>query len=246
MLINGSNGSPDHPDWMASGALDACTECARETGHSVVVSFLGPGGTRMYASDSIAERLGEIQQVLGEGPSIDVTTSRAPILLSRLDDPSMGLTTWWPVFLKAAQELGVAAVFAFPIHVGAVMLGSLTVVAADPGDLSDETLSVVLRAADRIGMSLVQSIRTDDVLVAESWSMVSHQAAGMVSAQLDSSISEALARIRAVAFVEDKSIHQLATEIVGGGSSGCFGARRPAGQVLRCPGGHAGRRLRRR
>lgn len=170
----------------------------------------------MYASDALAERLGEVQQVIGEGPSIDVTTSRAPILLGHLNDPALRLTTWWPVFLKEAQDLGVAAVFAFPIHVGAVMLGSLTVVATEPGDLSNETLAVVLRAADRIGMSLVQSIHPDDVLSAESWSMVTHQAAGMVSAQLDSSISEALARMRAVAFVEDTSIHQLATEIVGG------------------------------
>jgi len=216
LLVTGSDGSPDHPDWMAIGALDACAECAAETGHSVVVSFLDSGGTRMFATDPVAERIGEVQQVLGEGPSIDVTTTRAPILLSHLDDPALGLTTWWPVFLKTAQELGVGAVFAFPIHVGGVMLGSLTLVGTEPGDLSEETLAVVLKATDRIGMSLVQSIRPDDVMGAESWSMVTHQATGMVSAQLDSSIGEALARMRAVAFVEDKSIHQLATEIVGG------------------------------
>ena len=201
---------------MATGALDACAECARETSHGVVVSFLGTGGTRLYASDALAERIGEVQQVLGEGPSFDVTVTRAPILLSHLNDPGPSLSNWWPVFLKSAQELGVAAVFAFPIHVGAVMLGSLTLVAVEPGDLSDSALSVVLRAADRIGMSLVQNIRPDDVLLAETWSMVAHQAAGMASAQLDTPISTALARMRAIAFLEDISIHQLATEIVGG------------------------------
>ena len=56
----------------------------------------------------------------------------------------------------------------------------------------------------------------DDVLLAETWSMVAHQAAGMASAQLDTPISTALARMRAIAFLEDISIHQLATEIVGG------------------------------
>jgi hypothetical protein len=44
-----------------------------------------------------------------------------------------------------------------------------------------------------------------------------HQAAGMVMVQVDGTIEDAMARLRAVAFVEGRSLHQVARDVVSEG-----------------------------
>ncbi len=46
--------------------------------------------------------------------------------------------------------------------------------------------------------------------------MIVHQAAGMVMGQLDSSIEEAMVRLRATAFAEGLNINELAADVVNG------------------------------
>jgi hypothetical protein len=44
--------------------------------------------------------------------------------------------------------------------------------------------------------------------------MIVHQAAGMVMGQLGSSIEEAMVRLRAAAFAEDRTVNELALDVV--------------------------------
>jgi AmiR/NasT family two-component response regulator len=46
--------------------------------------------------------------------------------------------------------------------------------------------------------------------------MMVHQAAGMVMGQLDSSIEEAMMRLRATAFADGLTINELAADVVNG------------------------------
>src|SRR4051812_2474259 len=57
----------------------------------------------------------ELQFDLGEGPCLDAFTAGRPSLEADLSD---GGRQRWPVFADAAVELGVHAVFAFPLQVG--------------------------------------------------------------------------------------------------------------------------------
>ena len=66
----------------------------------------------------VSERLAELQLTLGEGPSLDTSASGGPALASDLADPESA--SRWPAFTPAACQAGAAAVFTFPLAVGAM------------------------------------------------------------------------------------------------------------------------------
>jgi hypothetical protein len=126
-------------------------------------------------------------------------------------------TRRWPAFAKEAQASGVRAVFAFPVQVGAIALGTLDLYRSEPGTLVADELGAVLRTVDRIASVLLDvSAAGGDGVTEPTYRMVVHQAAGMVMAQTDTSIASALAQLRATAFSEGISINDLAADVVAG------------------------------
>ena len=57
-------------------------------------------------------------------------------------------TARWPVYTPAAADLGVRAVFAFPLQVGAARLGVLEIFRVRPGRLSGDELRQALMFAE--------------------------------------------------------------------------------------------------
>ena len=97
------------------------------------------------ASDPAAAALEEIPFALGEGPSLEAFSSRRPVLEPDLDASS----TWrWPGYRAAAQQVGVRAVFAFPLQIGAARMGVLGVHRRSAGDLSPDTVLQSLTFAE--------------------------------------------------------------------------------------------------
>ena len=64
-------------------------------------------------TDDVAQRIDEIQFTVGEGPCLDAYTSQLPQLCAHLAAP--GHRNRWLAFGAEVQELGVQAVFAFPM-----------------------------------------------------------------------------------------------------------------------------------
>ena len=62
---------------------------------------------------------------VGEGPCVDATTGGTPVPSADLEDPGEGTAGRWPIFVSEANRIDVRAVFAFPIRLGAVTLGSM-------------------------------------------------------------------------------------------------------------------------
>ena len=113
------------------------------------------------------------------------------------------------------------AVFAFPVHVGAVRLGCLNLYNERPGPLSDEQHANALVLADIAAQAvlLLQANAPPGRLATEleagsEFQYVVHQAAGMVAAQLNVGIGQALIRLRAYAFGHDRPLTQLAQDVV--------------------------------
>ena len=104
---------------------DLVRACARSLPVSGVGLALmtpkGPAGT-VAATDGAALELEELQFTLGEGPCVDASSSGRPVL-----QPDLAATGphRWPVFAGGALAAGVAAVFAFPLRVGAIHVGVL-------------------------------------------------------------------------------------------------------------------------
>jgi len=168
----------------------------------------------VWASDSAALAAEDFQFTLGEGPALDAFRSAAPAL-----EPSLaGAAARWPFFAPAALDLGVQAAFSFPLQVGVICLGALNLFRDSSGFLSDEELADALVLADVVTEDLIDL----QALGAIHWGPSDnlgqrarvHQATGMVSVQIDSDMSSALARIRAYAFANEISIFEVANQVL--------------------------------
>jgi hypothetical protein len=162
--------------------------------------------------------LQELQRATGQGPCRDAHDSGRPVSepdLGRLDPDR------WPGFAAPARQAGVVAIFSFPMRVGAVRLGALTVHRSRPGGLSDEqdwdarmiagiAATAILRfqagaPAGTVGRELTSLVDHDAVV---------HQATGMASAQLEVPLAEASVRLRAHAFATGIPLTDVARDIV--------------------------------
>ncbi len=160
----------------------------------------------------------ELQLTLGEGPCVDAWTSRAPVLEANLADPAI---VRWPAFAHAGVDAGVLAVFAFPLHLGAIRIGVLVLYRGHSGMLNADEMAYGLVLAD-MATHVLLALQAGapagvlhEVLASEPshWAEV-HQATGMVSVQLGVSLDEAFVRLRAHAFSEGLPLRTVAREIV--------------------------------
>ena len=197
-----------------------------EVGRSVVgVSGAGimlfsgdvPVGSLCTASD-VSALVEDLQFTLGEGPCVDAYRLDRPILEPDLADPA---EERWSAFTGPAVNAGVRAIFGFPVGVGAARLGALNLVLDRPGPLTDDQQADALTVADIAAESVLtmQSGGPADTLAAElelGWNFhdVVHQAAGMVSAQLEVGVAEALVRLRAYAFATQRPLAEVAADVV--------------------------------
>ncbi|GIJ57047.1 GAF and ANTAR domain-containing protein [Virgisporangium aurantiacum] len=185
------------------------------------LSVMAEDGVRgvTAASDAAAERLEELQFVFGEGPCIDAFEARRPVLVPDIMD---SVVHRWPAYTPGMHELGVRAVFAFPLQVGAARLGVLDVFRIRHGPLTADELGQALTFAD-VAVSVLldgQAVARPGAAAAGVAEAVEgraelFQAQGMVTVQLRVPLAEALARIRAHAFAENRPLRDVARDIVG-------------------------------
>jgi len=183
------------------------------------VSVMAEDGARgvAAASDPASARIEELQFVLGEGPCIDAFASRRPVLVPDLTD---GAVNRWPAYTPAAHDEGVRAVFAFPLQVGAARLGVLDVFRARAGPLTGDQLRQAFAFTDLAvrtlldGQERTASEDTDGLDGAISNRADLFQAQGMVMVQLGVSLAEALVRIRAHTYAENRRLNDVAHDIV--------------------------------
>jgi hypothetical protein len=202
------------------GRLDAmCRSCQAEANaDGVGLAVMSSDGIPepAFVSDARSQLIEDLQFTLGEGPCVDAVRSGSPVLLDDVRAVT-DVTRRWPAFAKEAESSGVRAVFAFPVQVGGIALGTLDLYRSRPGALDAEELAAVLRSVDRIAAFLLDaSADGGDGLAEPSYRMVVHQAAGMVMVQAGTNITSALARLRATAFGEGIPINDLAADVVTG------------------------------
>ncbi|GAA4934403.1 GAF domain-containing protein [Actinoplanes utahensis] len=191
------------------------TEALSATGVGVSV-MSGDGDHRMAAaSDPATERIEELQLTLGEGPCIDAFAASRPVLVPDLDDSVMRR---WPVYGPAVHGEGIRAVFAFPLQVGAVRLGVLDVFRTHAGQLSREQMGRAITFADLAVTALLdgqdQPHADRDLDEAVEHRARLYQAQGMVMVQLGVSLAEAMVRLRAYAYAEDRTLSDVAADVV--------------------------------
>jgi hypothetical protein len=174
------------------------------------------------ASDPTAAHLDDLQFTLGEGPCWDATRYGHPVLVGDLTGPA---GRRWPMFTPAVLAAGFRAIFAFPLQIGAIRLGTLDLVCAQPGTLDSDALADALIVTDVVALTLVDTAAGDshdpvDLLpglgsdASGMYRAEIHQATGMVIAQLGVSAQEALVRLRAHAYAAGRTADEVARDIV--------------------------------
>jgi hypothetical protein len=182
------------------------------------VALLSSRGTRnvVFASDDVSKALEDLQIDLAEGPCVDAAVERAPVMAADLRDADQGYADRWPFFVPRVDALGVRGVFAFPLLVGPMVLGTLELYRLAKGLLDERQLSAAVEATDELGRSILDLSQVGGLGDMGSPGAFVHQAAGMVMVQIDSTIDGAMAFLRAQAFVEGRSLVELSAEVVRG------------------------------
>jgi GAF domain-containing protein len=161
-----------------------------------------------WSADATSVTLQDLQFTLGEGPSIDAARLGALTLVPDLDAPP---ALRWPMFSAAAAATGVRALFAFPLRIGAIGLGTMEVYRVEPGRLKADVLADALGLADAVTNLLLRlPLDTESFLPRAAV----HQATGMVAVQLRMGLADALVRLRAHAFGSNRSINDVAADVV--------------------------------
>lgn len=182
------------------------------------ISTLGsPLGSQIVCATSrTAARIDEIQIDLGEGPCWDALRTRRPVLepdLQRGGDQ-------WPGVREAFRSVDIGALYAFPLYVGDLSVGSVDLYSEEArglsrGDVSDvEVLAaVVSRHLLRNALDDLDSVEEGVPDGPHSRREV-HQATGMVAAQLSIGVDDALLVLRGRAFSSGRSVSEVAADVV--------------------------------
>ena len=195
-----------------------CAEVVGLDGAGATVTAAGGAPAPLRASNPVAERIEDLQYTLGEGPGPDAHRLGRPVGEPDLANPRR---TRWTALAGPVVGAGAAALFSFPLRLGGVRLGALTLYRARRGGLSDGQHSDALGMADLVLRVVLasQSDAAPGAVAVELETLSSdraevHQAAGMVSVQLSVSVAEALVRLRTRAFQEGRPLAAVAGDIV--------------------------------
>ena len=174
----------------------------------------------LCTTNEMSRLIEDLQFTLGEGPCMDAYQQDRVVLEPDLIDPK---NPRWLALTPQAIKAGARALFGFPLRVGAVRLGALGLYQDRPGPLGDDQHADALVMAD-VAAHWVLDMQAgaapgavaEELEMSADFHFALHNAAGMVSVQLGVRVTEALIRLRAYAFASDRSLGEVADDIVAG------------------------------
>jgi hypothetical protein len=207
------------PELATKRLCEVCAEVTCMTGAGIMLMSGDVPHGSLCTTNEVSALIEQLQYALGEGPCVDAYQQDRPVLEPDLADPT---TPRWIAFSGPAIEAGVRAIFGFPLQVGVVRLGALNLYCDRPGPLTGEQHADALVMAD-IAAQAVLTMQADAppgklaaaLEAGADFQYVVHQASGMVAAQLEVSVGQALIRLKAYAFGHERPLNEVATDVVG-------------------------------
>ena len=168
-------------------------------------------GHLVFATDDVARTVDEFHLTLNEGPAIDAFLHRSPCAVP---DLAAGVAVRrWPVLTREVGPLGVGALFAFPLQIGAVPFGTVQLYRRAAGALTPAATTSAMLATEAVARAVLQDLHgADGRMVLPDTIAI---ATGMIAVQAGVPVGNALALLRAAAFAEHLSIHEIAAMVVG-------------------------------
>ena len=219
MVASVDHGSDVDP---MTSAQRLCALCVQVAGVSGVALSVASADTRstVWATDDLSDRLEDLQDTLGEGPTVDVLRNGESVLVA-------DLATYggrWPAFSPAAAAAGAGAMFVLPLRMGSAHVGTLALHRREAGPLEDEQFKDAWVLAEAATVLLMLSARDGEGVEASGWVLGDrsrfhpevHQAVGVTMVHLDVGPRDAFARICAHAFASNTPVGAVAAQIVAG------------------------------
>lgn len=204
--------------WSSARLCGVCPGITGVTGAGVMLmSGEIPRGS-LCTSNPVSHLIEELQYTLGEGPCVDAYQQDRVVAEPDLADP---VTRRWLAFTPPALQAGVRAVFGFPLRVGAVRLGALNLYRDCPGPLGGDQHADALVVAGVAARWVLEAQAgapfdavAEELEMGADFHFVVHNAAGIVSVQEGISVTEALLRLRAYAFSNERLLADVAQDVV--------------------------------
>jgi hypothetical protein len=138
-----------------------------------------------------------------------------------IDDVQTGDHSSWPLFGEAIMGLGIGALFAFPLTLGAATVGVANMYRGRPGSLEPADLATALGlSASTSALAVERATRSAEGEAARPPGIAAElrrevqQATGMILVQLDVTATEAFYRLKAHSFASGRSISDISREVV--------------------------------
>ena len=207
-------------DWLTRLCRALAVDLGVKGAAVTLSATVGDGEAVAAASSSDSRAAAGVGFTVGEGPAADALLSGRPVLVPHLGGQ---LYSAWPGYTAAARALGLRAIFCFPIQVGAVRFGVLSVFADVPTSLSAQDLSRCMTMTELATERLLDSSDgghrdrfEPDLESALGIDSEIFQAQGMVAVALRVTLAQALARMRGHAFRSDRQLLEVAVDILEG------------------------------
>lgn len=165
-----------------------------------------------FATDATSAAICELQYALGQGPGIDVV--RTGVSIGVADLAAASAASRWPIFAPEAIRAGVRSLHSFPLGPPGTRIGEASLYRRRRGLLSEEQTDEACTVTSLLSSVLLTPGAGDEV--GAELRMSVHRAAGMVMQQIGGSIDDALALIKATAFLEEHTVTQVAAEVLDG------------------------------
>ncbi len=194
-------------------ALRLCTALVRILaldGGAITIGYAEAERTTLAATDELAERLEDLQDLLREGPGLDAFRTGEAVALTRVEQR---LT--WPLLVQALGDDHVPAlVLGVPMSPQSDVLGAVTLHSSAPQP-PELDLAEVSFLANAVGVAILGTFDRQDStdLVWRARDQV-NQATGMVVAQLRISPTDAVAVLRAHAFAHGVPLATVADAVL--------------------------------
>ncbi|WP_433324503.1 GAF and ANTAR domain-containing protein [Spirillospora sp. CA-294931] len=197
--------------WRSVGTVCAAGAAAAGADGYGVTLATGPGLREVViASDDLGHLVEDAQLTSGQGPCTDAYLTLEPVLVPDL----AAAAGRWPGFVSIAAPRGVGAVFAFPLAVAGIPVGAVDFFRRDPGGLSGAPLAEAAACARAASGVAFRSLPVPPTGAAPGLPPRVHQAGGMLAALLDVPVPEAIVRLRAYAYVHDRTLLAIAEEVL--------------------------------
>lgn len=203
---------------QATRLCDVGAEVTEMTGAGIMLMADDTPQGSVCTTNDVSALIEELQYTLGEGPCIDAHRQRTTVAEPNLAAPA---SLRWSTFSRSALDAGVRAVFGFPVSIGEVRVGALNLYRDRPGPLTDDQHAdaVVLAGVAARSIIAMQAGAAPGTLApalesSGNFRFVVHQASGMIAAQLEIPVAEALLRLRARAYSSGRSISDVAADVV--------------------------------